>query len=77
MQEGMVHERIKLGLLDCACCQVCIIAWRLGLSAPSAHRETTALCRAHQAAVSDAAQFICAERGACPQINKVWCQSTF
>lgn len=37
---------------------------------PSAHRETTALCRAHQAMVSDAAQFLCAEQGACPQINK-------
>lgn len=37
---------------------------------PDAHGEATALRRARQAVVSDAAQFIRAERGACPQINK-------
>lgn len=46
-------------------------SWPKGLACPSyVQGETMALCRADQAVVSGAAQFRCAERGACPQINK-------
>lgn len=69
-------ERIKLGLLVYAGCQVCITAWR-AWNVPSAHGETTALCRACQAVVSDAAQFLCAEQGAWPQINKAGAKVPF
>lgn len=37
---------------------------------PHVQGETAALCRASQAVVSGAAQFRCAEGGACPQINE-------
>lgn len=36
---------------------------------PHVPGETAALCRASQAVVSGAAEFRCAEGGACPQIN--------
>lgn len=75
MQEGTDHaeearERAWLGLLVRAGCQVCIMAPGGLACLPYTQGETAALCRASRAVVSGAAQFRCAEGGACPQINE-------